>query len=214
MVLIGTKLRSASPVWRELAQNGQPANDGLCSGVSSCHDAGIPMSAYLVSECFGSDQTPSSCRFGRPQTELAARKAHHVRPRITRIFVATTGQKANSEPNGNVTKGSTSCSKNSGSFQSLQSRACRPVWTPIWNAALQVRPQVRLPLICWAQTQSSAPRLAVLRVSFVTTCASLPANKTFGPVSGRSNHLDRRRVHCARTAVLHSKDPCRCSKRS
>lgn len=209
MTRIGTILPMKAAIWQETAHAAALTNFAFGSGETSCHAACVEDVTSRSSKTSSQDCYPSPCRSGFPQTGSTSGEDRLdlfltlASPRIARGLLA---QNKNE-------KGSHSWSTKFGSSHSSHSQVSRPALIPTSNVGLPALPPVRSRQMRSVAMQSSAQQSSVQQPFFVTTWASEPVNNPFCP-SGRLNHLNRRGVHCAPTAVLHSKDPSTCSRRS
>lgn len=124
------------------------------------------------------------------------------------------------EPNGsrycypsNHQKGIYRCSKQLGLSPQSQLSASRHVSTPTSSAASQAQPLALSSLARPTLIRQSAQSLAAQSALPARTTRRFVTDKISRP-SGRLTSLDRRRDHSVPAAVLHSKDPCACSRRS
>ena len=208
MTRIGAILPTKAAIWQETAYAADLSDFAFGSGETSCHVAYVEDATSRSSKTNSQDCYPSPCRSGDPQTgstsgeERLDRTVTLAAPRSLCVRLA---QNRNE-------KGSHSWSTNFGSSQSSHSRASRPALIPTSNVGLPALPLARSRQMRSVSILSSAQQRAALPAQPATTTPR-PAANPFCP-SGRLNHLNRRGVHCAPTAVLHSKDPSTCSRRS
>lgn len=113
----------------------------------------------------------------------------------------------------NHQKGIYRCSKLLGSSPQSQLSASRHVSTPTSSAASPAQPQALSSLARPALIPQSAQSPVALSASPARTTRRFVTDKISRP-SGRLTSLDRRRDQSVPAAVLHSKDPCACSRRS
>ena len=208
MTRIGAILPTKAAIWQETAYAADLSDFAFGVGETSCHVAYVEDAISRSSKTNSQDCYPSPCRSGDPQTgstsgeERLDRTVTLAAPRSLCVRLA---QNRNE-------KGSHSWSTNFGSSQSSHSRASRPALIPTSNVGLPALPPVRSRQMRSVSIRSSALLAARSLAQRATTTQPSAANP-FCP-SGRLNHLNRRGVHCAPTAVLHSKDPSTCSRRS
>ena len=208
MTRIGAILPTKAAIWQETAYAADLSDFAFCVGETSCHVAYVEDAISRSSKTNSQDCYPSPCRSGFPQTgstsgeERLDRTVTLAAPRSLCVRLA---QNRNE-------KGSHSWSTNFGSSQSSHSRASRPALIPTSNVGLPALPLAQSRQMRSVSIRSSALLAARSLAQRATTTQPSAANP-FCP-SGRLNHLNRRGVHCAPTAVLHSKDPSTCSRRS
>ena len=208
MTRIGTILPMKAAIWQETAHAAALTDFAFGSGETSCHAACVEDVTSRSSKTSSQDCYPSPCRSGFPQTGSTSGEDRLdlfvtlAAPRIARGLLA---QNKNE-------KGSHSWSTKFGSSHLSLSQVSRPALIPTSNVGLPALPLARSRQMRSVSIRSSALRAARSLAQRATTTQPSVANP-FCP-SGRLNHLNRRGVHCAPTAVLHSKDPSTCSRRS
>lgn len=208
MTRIGTILPMKAAIWQETAHAAALTNFAFGSGETSCHAACVEGVTSRSSKTSSQDCYPSPCRSGFPQTGSTSGEDRLdlfltlASPRIARGLLV---QNKNE-------KGSHSWSTKFGSSHSSHSQVSRPALIPTSNVGLPALPLVRSRQMRSVSIRSLAQQRAA-SLAQPATATPRPAANPFCP-SGRLNHLNRRGVHCAPTAVLHSKDPSTCSRRS
>ena len=208
MTRIGTILPMKAAIWQETAHAAALTDFAFGSGETSCHAACVEDVTSRSSKTSSQDCYPSPCRSGFPQTGSTSGEVRLdlfvtlAAPRIARGLLA---QNKNE-------KGSHSWSTKFGSSHLSLSQVSRPALIPTSNVGLPALPLARSRQMRSVSIRSSALLAARSLAQRATTTQPSAANP-FCP-SGRLNHLNRRGVHCAPTAVLHSKDPSTCSRRS
>lgn len=208
MTRIGTILPMKAAIWQETAHAAALTEFAFGSGETSCHAACVEDVTSRSSKTSSQDCYPSPCRSGFPQTGSTSGEDRLdlfvtlAAPRIARGRLA---QNKNE-------KGSHSWSTKFGSSHLSLSQVSRPALIPTSNVGLPALPLAQSRQMRSVSIRSSALLAARSLARRATTTQPSVANP-FCP-SGRLNHLSRRGVHCAPTAVLHSKDPSTCSRRS